>query len=636
MLGAPSATYTAANVLLTRIWAVILACLATFFLAGMFMVAAGSGGGFTDADKAAVGAITQAGIAALEAEIAASPVKRAAGLIDDPRIQDVLGRSDDAVEPGQQTLGELVEEITEDYRVQSNTRTLTTAVLDEDFDLKAANGEAVPDLSELLTSEAFNAAKEQSSTFSITLDGDLHVAHLSRADYAGNRVVALAELNVGADSLLRRVLGSKSPAGLVRGGKLVGDIIGDQPVQDELIMLASTHIGDAPAQGASTVFVVGEGQDARLGALGRLPGPAGRGDAGTVFTVLSGETAAASQRDLAETLRVARNENPLGGAQWGLLLGLLVVTAGLAVYLPGIEASAPMRRLSKELNAMAQGAQHSIFHDRYSGIAGELARSANSAHEALRQAYLAELEIDEEEIEENPTAPRARPTTRGRRLNVSRSNRRVPDTGSRGRSRRTPSRPSPPTATKTDAPSSEAETEQAETPAVAQPAATPTPVATPAEPTKKRAPMPTTMGGPAPPPITAPRATAPPAEPSSTPTPVSTPVPNPAPDVPPDFDPPTLEPASFEPPSFDPPPTDPPAAEGIDPREAYYREVYDEFLQVKQACGENTANFTFDKFSAKLAKNTADIRKKREGVKDVRFTVYVKDGKAALKAKVVK
>jgi hypothetical protein len=73
-----------------------------------------------------------------------------------------------------------------------------------------------------------------------------------------------------------------------------------------------------------------------------------------------------------------------------------------------------------------------------------------------------------------------------------------------------------------------------------------------------------------------------------------------------------------------------------DPSGGYYREVYEEFLQVKMACGEPTNNFAFDKFAKKLAKQTSDIKRKRPDAVDVKFTVYVKDGKAALKAKIVR
>ena len=88
------------------------------------------------------------------------------------------------------------------------------------------------------------------------------------------------------------------------------------------------------------------------------------------------------------------------------------------------------------------------------------------------------------------------------------------------------------------------------------------------------------------------------------------------------------------PPSSQPPSASPSAAD--DPKAAYYREIFEEFLQVKIACGEPTAGFTFDKFVKKLQKNTQDILDKHSDVRDVQFTVYVKDGKAALKAKIVR
>ena len=63
--------------------------------------------------------------------------------------------------------------------------------------------------------------------------------------------------------------------------------------------------------------------------------------------------------------------------------------------------------------------------------------------------------------------------------------------------------------------------------------------------------------------------------------------------------------------------------------------VFDEFVALKQTCGEDTSKFGYDKFAAKLRKNTASLLKK-DGVVDVKFNVYIKDGKAALKAKVIK
>jgi len=70
----------------------------------------------------------------------------------------------------------------------------------------------------------------------------------------------------------------------------------------------------------------------------------------------------------------------------------------------------------------------------------------------------------------------------------------------------------------------------------------------------------------------------------------------------------------------------------VDP---YFKQVYDQFVSVKQSCGEPTAGLTYQKFSEKLVKNRDDLKSKT-GCKEVRFTVYVKDGKAALKATPVK
>ncbi len=70
----------------------------------------------------------------------------------------------------------------------------------------------------------------------------------------------------------------------------------------------------------------------------------------------------------------------------------------------------------------------------------------------------------------------------------------------------------------------------------------------------------------------------------------------------------------------------------VDP---YFKQVYDQFVAVKQSCNESTAGLTYQKFSEKLVKNRDDLKAKT-GCKEVRFTVYVKDGKAALKATPVK
>ncbi len=68
---------------------------------------------------------------------------------------------------------------------------------------------------------------------------------------------------------------------------------------------------------------------------------------------------------------------------------------------------------------------------------------------------------------------------------------------------------------------------------------------------------------------------------------------------------------------------------------AEWRGVYQEFVALKQQCGESTDGFTYEKFEATLKKNR-DTLITRHGARRVKFSVYVKDGKAALKASPLK
>jgi hypothetical protein len=77
---------------------------------------------------------------------------------------------------------------------------------------------------------------------------------------------------------------------------------------------------------------------------------------------------------------------------------------------------------------------------------------------------------------------------------------------------------------------------------------------------------------------------------------------------------------------------EPPKPGRVDP---YFKQVFDQFISVKKSCNEQTAGLTYEKFSEKLLKNRDDLIAKT-GCREVRFTVYVKDGKAALKATPVK
>ena len=95
------------------------------------------------------------------------------------------------------------------------------------------------------------------------------------------------------------------------------------------------------------------------------------------------------------------------------------------------------------------------------------------------------------------------------------------------------------------------------------------------------------------------------------------------------------------PPAFAPPPTlgsdGPPPLPGALPEEdeAHVREVFEQFVATKRECGESVAGLTIEKFSQRLRDNRAALMTKHD-CRTVRFSVYVKDGKASLRATPIK
>jgi len=83
------------------------------------------------------------------------------------------------------------------------------------------------------------------------------------------------------------------------------------------------------------------------------------------------------------------------------------------------------------------------------------------------------------------------------------------------------------------------------------------------------------------------------------------------------------------------PAAEPQAAEGAWDELSDWRKVYEEFLALKRQCGEPTQNLTFEKFQGTLQRNK-DALVARHNCARVKFTVYIKEGKAALKASPVK
>ena len=70
-------------------------------------------------------------------------------------------------------------------------------------------------------------------------------------------------------------------------------------------------------------------------------------------------------------------------------------------------------------------------------------------------------------------------------------------------------------------------------------------------------------------------------------------------------------------------------------QEAHFAEVFEDYVKMRAECGEETDSLKFEKFVLTLRKNRDQIVEKHQAV-GVRFTVYAKEGKAALKASPVK
>ena len=584
---------------LTRLWSSLLALLATAMLAGLFLLAAGTNQGFSDADKSAIEAVTNAGTAALHAEIESSPVTLGPSLLGDTRMQEALAPSAEAPAEGevplQQTLYEVANEtLLKDYPLMS------VAFIDGQNQVLARTG-----MDEGLFDEVVGITElrdaDGEARFSATLGGRLHAVQVSRKvdENSDRRLVAIQAVNLRGNSLLRRVLGT-NPAGLVRGGAIVGEPMGGASPEDLKALVAEHEKDVPPAEGASKVFELGQGANTRIGSISRVPGPAGKGDTPTYLAVLSLNTLGVVDRDLASALKGAQAEG-MSHVPWPIIGGFFLIALVMGWYLPRMEAIAPLKRLAGEFVAMAEGRQHQIFHDTYRGAIRDVARASVVAQEHQRVAIEAELIGDGDEETEHTPVPR-------RRRGLS--------TRSRPVVRDEPE--SPPDAIELpgggggSGPAAEIESHSH---------------ATPNEP-----------------------------PPSSAP----------APAIDEDSDAISLGAAglgfSDDSAPFNAPD---PGAGGLlgdggpggmlggggmgggmggggmggdttdDPREAYFQEVYNEFVALKETCGEDVDNFPYEKFAKKLRKNTEQLLE-RDGIADVKFNVYIKDGKAALKAKVVK
>ncbi|KIG19241.1 Antifreeze glycopeptide AFGP polyprotein precursor [Enhygromyxa salina] len=567
----------------------------------MYLLSTGSAGGFTDADETAVRAVTEAGMAALASDINSSTVSLGPGLLADTRLREALDGpavpvpDEDGLEGP--SLQQVFVQVANEGLLNEYPR-MSMAIVDKSGNILARTGLAPELFDELVKMAAMESAldSEEPALLSSTLAGKLHAVKLSRplTDAAQRRLVTIRAVELGGGSFFRGVVGTRNPAGLVRDGEVLGDAIGGAK-HEELIAFATQHMDSIPPEGASGVFMVNDGSsDGRLGSAARVPGPAGKGKSGTLFVVLSSNTLGSTQQDMATALQVALDAGGLKQLNWILVGGLLVISLGLTMYLPHIEYNTPLRRLAKEFNGITEGRQHELYHDTYGGELGLVARSAATAMEALRVSWENEL-LDSDAQLSDGGAPRRTRSTRSLRAAPRRARSQSHESLSSSQVDADESLPLD---------TNDRSASQAPSRAVHH------------EPDA----------------IDLPGASAPPLAPPPAP---STKPPAPAPAFSDEVDPPALaldgDSVSFA--GLD------AGLEvdggGEDDRESYYRRIYDEFVETKGACGEPTEGFTYEKFAKKLRKQS-DTLLSRADVTDVQFSVYVKDGKAALRAKVVK
>ncbi len=340
---------------------------------------------------------------------------------------------------------------------------------------------------------------------------------------------------------------------------------------------------------ANKPIPITSGKDSYTALVARLPGevsarqayysvfikkPAALGFVGTLDAVEQGDLA-------------------FGSFPWIFVGGGFLLMLGIGIALMFIESDRPLRRLTAEAVKLAKGDTERLSEDAHPGKFGSIARSVNIHIDKLgREAKTAKKDMDQllgpspegslGTIDLLATAlPAVRPGG-------------APSAGS-----------PPPSEFKFHNPSTQPGI-TAPPPRPAPPSSRPnTPPAFPATPARPAAPPPPPLGIPTPAPSMA--AAAPP--PSAL----------------------GLDDDILGAAGSDAAAPDPEGADGED----YFKQVFDQFVAMKQSCGEPVAGLTLAKFSEKLVKNRDDLMSKT-GCRDVRFTVYVKDGKAALKATPVK
>jgi hypothetical protein len=264
---------------------------------------------------------------------------------------------------------------------------------------------------------------------------------------------------------------------------------------------------------------------------------------------------------------------------WLFLAGGLIAVIGIGLFLQRLEVEGPLRRLRAEVRAMAKQELLKIQDTKYGGTLGGIARDINATVEHFTHAPLPKSETAKKDISAilDPRAVSADGKTY--------------DVSSMAASKTAVPPPAAMAASLFGTPKS--------VPGLAgQPPAIPQTVTAPPA-----------FSAPEPAPFVAPD-----------PAPFVTPPPPSAPAARPPVPPLSFAAAK---------PAKP--ADGDDPDRAHFTQVFEEYLALRQKCGESVVGLSLDKFTAKLQSNRDQLISKH-GCKRAEFTVYVKDGKAAIRA----
>jgi hypothetical protein len=496
----------------------------------------------------------------------------------------------------------------------------------------------------------------------------------SKGRYVG-AIILGHELNDVFARRLKARLGGTDVAFFLRG-KIVAST-SEARALDKLPMLFTKRRAQIVRDGRTAALRVGDGPGAHNVILASLPGEAAEHDA---FYAAIGS--AAPNIGLGEMLSLVRKSDLTWREfPWLLLGGALLAALVVGFVLPLWESDMPGRRLLNSLHKVARREAAKLDDRLYPGRFGSIARAVN---EALDKAQQAQKRSAQQQPQAASPALLERDVRFGDRSAAAAVESLGPMIDERllqGRPAARPSRTSPEeAATEVQPPpvfSTEPQFESLEAISAEMiPASAPASVPVSVTPSaKKSEPPPMATAGAAAAfdlePLLIPKAGE--AAPSGTPPlrkvripsseerslprmplgdnpqvvlpPVPPPVPPQPPKLPAEPKPAEPKPIVSTPPEPKlAPPAMPPAAPGEpkpaepvppDPDEEYFHQVYKDFLAIKRQCGENISSLTYERFAEKLRKNRETLVK-NYSCKSVKFQVYIKDGKAALKATPVK